>query len=98
MDWQEILTAVLVSILPAVLEHMRHLKTRKKYDVVVEGVEIATQQLEHTKNDKASADLVKMHIRSVATKHKVEEKLNIDVKKIQAILKIIADIETKDDD
>ena len=95
MDWQEIVGGILASLVPVVIEHMRHRTTVKKYLVVVEGVEIATQQLGSTKEGKASADLVKMHIRSVATKQSVEKKLHLDVKKVQATVQAAVEADTK---
>jgi len=96
VDWPEILGGLLVGIAVAIVEHLRHRQTARKYAVVVEGVEIATRVLENGKKDKASADLVKMHIRSVAVKRKLETPLNIDVKKIQAMVERIAEAKAAD--
>ena len=103
MDIAELLGGFAAGFALAIFEWLRHRKTRAHKTVVIEGVEHATRELEKTENktpeaikrDKCSADLVKIHIRSVAVKKKCEASLNIDVRKIQNVIEAIAEARTK---
>lgn len=96
MAAEEILGGFFAGASIVVLEYLRHRKTKAKMAAVVAGVEHATRELAD-QGDKDKADLVKMHIRSIAVRDKIEKSLNIDVKKIQSVIEALAEAAVSDD-